>query len=283
IGKKNASIIKVTMLKLILIILGLFYLNTSTSQINVPITKINILYAKGHSSWGDPGKYGSYEYMEFMPTANGNFKFSKYLRVTQSAGLDGKTYSNDTTDIAIKKYPSISNNTINDWIFALNTTKDNYTEKYLKPLLNIPKKKTIYQVSKEIDKLWEFKRKYSKEEETGKIINNIKSFHLLDTFLTINKPNLHEVLVVSDVWNRMRIEVIRDKDTILHQCDFFRLLGHPVYKIEHRDFENLQGYINSEINVIAQSFLPPKSLLYKALDINNITKEYIKWYLYKFL
>lgn len=262
-------------ISLLLLIGQLSYGQTTDS-----ITKIIFTYSKGHNSWDDPGIYGRSEQIEFSPSGKENFKLTKYFKVDYSAGVDGKTFTKDTIQISTKKYSEINRLYFQNWLTQLNTQKENFTEAFIKPKLTQPNKKEISAVAKSLDKELFFDKDFS--EERKEVTKKIQSFYRLDSFLILTRPNIEYLMVVIDNWNRLRIEVIKQSDTTIYQCQFFVPLGQPVYRYDHKDFSNEKRVFNLEINSCAQKFLPKKSLIYKILDIDNIKERYIKWCLEKY-
>lgn len=242
------------------------------------ISKIIFKYSKGHSSWGNPGNYGKSEYIEYSPSSNGQFILTRFFRVTYSAGLDGNTFHADTIELKTKIYSAVDRKSIEVWLAQLNTHKDNYTETFVKLLLTIPTYKEVKTTARSIECDLFFDRDFKEEKQN--VLRKIQSFHLLDSFLIMTKPNVEHIMIVTDVWDFLNIEVISNSDTAIYQSQFyFDPLGQPISRNDHKDISKVKNIINLETNIYARVFLPKKSLTYKVLDISNLKGNYIKWWL----
>lgn len=264
----------------VFLLVGHFALGQSADS----VTKIIISYGKSHSSWGDPGIYGRGEEIELLKTSNGDFKISRHFTTTASAGIDGKTFSKDTTQLRTNSLKIINKGIIQYWLTQLNTNKENFTVSFIKPQLTTPTKKEILQVAKKYDKLWmltdsDFDREDKADARKG--IKEIKKFVGLDSFLIFKRPTIECDMVVIDSYNRLRITTISNTDTTEYRCQFFQPLGQPVTCYQHKDFMKGVKVFNLEVNTFTQTFLPKSSMISKVLDLDNIKEEYIKWYLDK--
>ncbi|MFC4230981.1 hypothetical protein ACFOW1_03705 [Parasediminibacterium paludis] len=243
-------------------------------------TKIIFSYSKGHSSWNNPGVYGNSEQIEFIATSDSNFSLTRYFKVAYSAGKDGKTFTKDTSELPINKYGAVNKQYFQNWLAQLNTQKENYTENFVKPRLIKPTKREIIIVAKSIDKELFFDKDF--KENRKAITEKIQNFYKLDSFLILTKPDIENLMVVTDNWHRLRIQVVNNNDTTIYQCQFWVPLGQPISRYDHKDFSNSKTISNLEANTSAQVFLPNDSETFKILDMNNIKERYIKWCLEKY-
>jgi hypothetical protein len=266
----------------VFLLVGQFALGQSADS----ISKIIISYGKSHNSWGDAGIYGRGEVIELLKTSNGDFKISLHFTTTASAGNDGKTFNKDTTQLSIKSLQVISKQKIQYWLTQLNTNKANFTVSFIKPKLTTPNKKEILQVAKKYDKLWKLTDSdFDREDKADarKRINEMKKFVGLDSFLVFKRPTIEYDMVVIDSYNGLRILTINKADTTEYRCQFFQPLGQPVTCYRHKDYMKGTKVFNLEFNTSTQALLPKNSISIKALDLDNIKEEYIKWYLDKML
>ena len=239
------------------------------------ISKIVFLYSKGHNSWGHPGVYGTSEYIDFCPSSDGNFKLTRFYKVSYSAGTDGKTFQKDTTELAITKHSKVDRKNIQTWLTELNTNKENYNAAFVKSWLTKPTKKEIISIAKSNRKSLFFDKDF--KEEKRDVIKKIQNFYQLDSFLIQSKPNPEYSMMVTDTWHNLRIEVIRNTDTTIYQSQFFfDPFGQPISCYLHKDYSKEKNIINLQANTSAQIFLPKESLTYKNLDLNNIKNKFIK-------
>jgi hypothetical protein len=252
------------------------------------INKVILSYGKSHSSWGNPGIYGRGEVIELSKAANGDFQISAYFTTTSSAGDDGKTYCNDTTEINIKAYPIVKKEKVQLWLTQLNTSKDNFTASFIKPKLSTPTKKEILRVAKKFEQLWmltgEGEDYFDREDkaEARKAIKEMKKLAGLDSFLVYKRPTIEYDMVVTDSYNGLRILTIQNSDTTEYRCQFFEPLGQPITRYAQRNYMRSSKVFNLEANTSALAFLPKSSMASKVLNLDNIKEQYIKWYLDRF-
>ena len=265
-------------LLLIFILFRQFAFGQSIDSVN----KIVIQYVKSHNSWGNPGIYGRWEVIEFSKTSNDNFKISRHVSATLSAGDDGKTFHNDTIELSTKTSKIITKEKIKYWLTQLNTNEDNFTLSYIKPQLKMLSKNEIFKVAKKYNELWilddtDFDREdkaYSK-----KAINEMKRYYGLDSFLIYKRPTIEDDKVVTDNYNGLIISTINNTDTTEYRCQFYEPLGQPIIRYNNRNYTKSSKVFNLIANVSAQTLLPKSSMISKALDLNNIKEDYIIWYL----
>jgi len=179
-----------------------------------------------------------------------------------------------------QKYSAVSKRYFQNWLTQLNTQKENYTETFVKPHLTKPRKKEIINMAKSIDKELLFDKDFRAERKA--ITKKIRHFYKLDSFLISTKPDTENLMIVTDNWHRLRIEVINNTDTTIYQCQFWSPLGQPIARYDYKNFSNPRTISNLEANTSAQAFLPKETLTFKILDINNIKEQYIKWCLNKY-
>jgi len=245
------------------------------------ISKIIIAYGISHNSWGNPGVYGRGETIELSSISDGNYKITRYIKTTASAGDDGKTFHKDTTNLSTKSFGIIAKEKIHHWLTQLNTNKNNINSSFIKPRIKVPTRNEIFLVAKKYDLLSELKGVDADRADTRKAIGQIQNFSKLDSFLISQVPcNEYEIIVV-DAYNKLKIQTINNKDTTEYQCPFYDPLGQPIFRYDKRDFRTDKKVCNLEANTSAQSFLPRHSMISKVLDIGNIKELYIKWYLEK--
>jgi hypothetical protein len=261
-------------LLLVLLIVG----KLAVGQIPDSLSKIIIEYGKSHNSWGDPGIYGSGERIELSSTISGNYEITRHLKITFSAGNDGKTFHQDTIQIATRRQ-ILPKERIEFWLEQLNTNKENFTYSYIKPKMKRPSKNEIFGVARKYDIKWIFGTSDFEKESTKLAIKNLRKFSQLDSFLKFKRKTIEFVMVVTDSYNKLVIQTIRNKDTTEYQCQFFEPLGQPIFRYDHRNFNLGKKVFNLEANSSCIAILPEESAIKKVLDINNIKEAYIKWYL----
>lgn len=267
------------MTRLVLSIVLLFG-HFAYGQTTYSFTKIIFSYSKGHNSWNNPGIFGNSEQIEFTPTNDSSIALTRFFKVAYSAGKGDKTFTKDTTELTIKKYAAINRKHFQNWLTQLNTQKENYTETFVKPWLTKTNTKEITKVAKSVNKELFFDRDF--KEERKAIIGKIQTLYKIDSFLILTKPDIENLMAVTDNWHRLRIEVVNNNDTTIYQSQFWALLGQPISRYAHKNFSNPKTIFNLEANTSARVFLPKESLTFKILDINNIKDLYIKWCLEKY-
>jgi hypothetical protein len=161
----------------------------------------------------------------------------------------------------------------------LNTTRDNFSAAFVLPYLNKPSKKEILQVAKKYNLMGLFESEYSEREDRVTAFRDLAAFYQLDSFLISEKPNPKFVMVTTDAWNSLFISFMNDHDTTLYRCNFGSLLGQPVERIKKPGNHQDNVVMNLNINNTIKKLLPKKSLVGKAVDLNSLKEEYIKWYL----
>ena len=277
---------KVTKFSLSLILfVGQFGFGQSADSIN----KIVFAYGRSHNSWGNPGIYGRGEVIELIRTATNDFRISRYYTTTASAGDDGKSYSQDTIELNINKYQTVLKEKIQFWLTQLNTSKENFTESFIKSKLSKPTKNEILTAARKYNQLWmltgEGEDYFDKEDKADarSAIRKMKSLVGLDSFLIYKRPTIEDDLVVTDSYHGLRILTIQSNgDTTEYRCQFFEPLGQPITRFAKRNYMDRAKFFNLEANTSALSFLPRNSMTGKALSLDNIKEQYIKWYLDRF-
>ena len=124
--------------------------------------------------------------------------------------------------------------------------------------LSCKNKKEILKAAKSIDNKLFFDKDFKEEKKA--VIEKIKTFYKIDSFLISIKPDINVVVVRSDSWNGLRIEVINENDTTVYQCQFWVPLGQPIYRYDHKNISISKTIINLEANTSAQVFLPKESI-----------------------
>jgi hypothetical protein len=244
------------------------------------ISKIIFNYGISHGSWGRPGICGRGEKIELTQTQTGDFQIVKYIRTASSAGKNGKDFHVDTVRIDKSVTAEVKKSDAQYWIMQLNSSKDNFSSSYIMPFLKSPSKKEIFRIAKKYDKLWMIQGKDADKEGTKKAITDIQEFVKMDSFLVFKKPSIQFDMVVMDSYNGLIIQVITTfRDTIEYRNQFFEPLGQPTVKYHRGNYLSSTKVFNLEANTSAIKMLPLGSLTAKALDINNLTEFYIKWYL----
>ncbi len=202
------------------------------------------------------------------------------MRTAYSVGNGKKGFHVDTVSFIKPDFPAIDKKDIQYWATQLNTNKENFTDTFIKPLLKSPTKKEILQVAKKYDKLWMIRGKDSDKDGTKKAINDIQQFYKIDSFLIFKKPSIEFDMVVVDIYNSLRIQVISSLgDTVEYRSQFFEPLGQPVVRYHKGNYLSSTKVFNLAANTSDIKLLPPGSLTALALDVNNLTEFYIKWYL----
>jgi hypothetical protein len=186
----------------------------------------------------------------------------------------------DSISVHLFKY-SISKKIIDSLYTQLSTTKLNFTSSYIRPFLKPASKGDIIGISKKIDKHYVFKDYYG--AELTERINAIKRFNKIDSFINLTRPDPQWSIVRTDVWEGIEINFIKNKDTTIFYADLLQPLGQPVLKKrENNHFIGTQ-IVNLEINNLLEGILPIFSIVRKRVGINNLTEDYIKWYIDKVL
>ncbi len=242
-------------------------------------SKIRFEYSKGHNSWGDTGLYSTSEIIEMVPVSKNQYKIALYLNVLSYAS-PGR-YWKDTTKLKTTNYKPVDGSKVDTILKQLNTAKQNFNIDFIRPHLKQPTKQQIIKLAKLRDLY--YKLKDEDEDDTKIVVNKLKRFDKLDSFITTHKPSPN-AMVVMDAWKYSRLRFINNKDTLTYQNQFLELLGQPFENLtKNKNHQAENGVINLEINTSLGAILPKSSLLKAAVEINNLTEEYIKWYLEKVL
>jgi hypothetical protein len=248
-------------------------------QVPDSITKIILNYSKGHNSWDEPGVYATTEQLEYTKISSEYFEQNKYINIKYSVDTLNKIYLKDTINFHSNSNSLVETNRMNNIINQLFTPKDNYTFTFIRPRLKSVNKNYIYKIVKNYDELWQLKGKDAYRADTKLFIKEIKNFNNLDSFLYVTKPDTQNYLVVIDVWNVLKIELITARDTTIFQAQFHHApLGQPICRYHSRQSDD-KLFVNLEVNTSIQEILPKKSLLFDILDMNSIKEDYIMWYL----
>lgn len=247
----------------------LLFLQNAFSQDSKPSNKLTFQYDIGHSSWGKSGVYANTEKIEFLQTENGDYKVQRHLKVQSK--VRGKVFTKDT--ITLNKSFTISQNRIKELLGYLNRNEENYTAAFIVPKLKKPSERLILKIAKRDDNKWKIKNNYSDKEDREKIFSSIQNFEGFEEFISIDKPNVNIVTVTSDAWNLLQITIVENGETFTYKSQLFENFGQPI------SLSNNSQIINLEVNLKIQEILPKNTLIYNALDLNEITEKYISWYL----
>lgn len=252
---------------------------------NLTLTsKVIFSYNIGHYNFGEKGSYAKEEIIEFISTPKQAFTLSSYKSIIKKYIEDPTTKENsfsknDTTINSIRNHKTLKIE-MNQLVKELNRFNDDYSLANILPFLKPLTKKEILSTAEkfEID-YWFIDEENRKVDDIGKdIIRKLQKFHLLDTFLINQKPDLKTDLVVMDAWNHLTISFIQPRDTIKYSLKFFSLFGQPVYKVNNSDITSETKVINLDINKVLLTVLPKSSLAYNSIDLNNLTEFYVKWF-----
>jgi hypothetical protein len=274
------------MKKIILIIL-FFFLQFTYSQNFENVNKFRFIYSIGGSSWGKNGIYSRSEIFELTKTEIGDFKISKQIRVNKKA--KGKIFSEDSTFIKTPNYKIIPKKEIENLLISLNTNKENFTEEFFKQNLTKPTKNEVFEIAKKSGQKKYFKNDYDEKADTEKKYSQIQEYKYFGEYLNIDKPNINELEVTMDAWNKLSIITFSKEETKLYNLQFFKNCGQPIsidfIKIDKKDktvefIENKSStIINLNVNLLLRKILPNNTKLWNVLDLKSIRNKYIIWYL----
>ena len=244
--------------------------------------QVILSYSKG-SSWTGRGVFNTNEIIEISRLTSESYKITKYIVVKSGNYLsDGKhIFRKDTLNRKIKPDKRILQVQIDSLLEQLNTTKDNFTLAFIKPLLKKPSKRKILAVSKKIDEHYKFED--YKPSDLMARINLIKHFDKIDSFIKINQPDPELFHATVDAWNDLKISFIKNNDTTIFTMDFLQPLGQPVLKLRADTEFITKQFVNLEVNTLITEMVPETSALKKQIEVNSLTDDYIKWYIDKVL
>lgn len=275
-------------MKSLLLILLFSLSNLIYSQNTENISKIELLYTFGGSLWGKSGIYSRSEFIELTKIENGDFKFSRQIKISEKVNSK-RVFSKDSTEINTSNFKIISKNEIENLLKSLNTNEENFTEEFLKQNFLKPTKKEIFKIAKQNNFKNYFKNNYDEKSDTEKKYSEIQDFKYFKEFLNKNKPNRDEYILTMDVWNNLSIITYSQQETKLYDFSLFYNCGQPINSslIEINKttkavntLENTRtSIINLNANLIIQKIIPEDSKLWKEIDLNNIKRKYISWFL----
>ena len=263
-------------------ILILFFVLTSWDLMAQPSPHVKIIffYYKGGNSWGVPGIYGRGENIEITAINSTTYKITKYYKFVNSTAADSLTIVKDTTYFKTKAYRQISKSSIDLLFQQLNTNANNFNLAFIRPKLKNLTKKQILATAQRIDKGYLFE---DDDDEDNAKIQRIEKFDKLDSFINLNKPKPGLEVVVTDASHGFSVEYISTTDNVKFSGSFFQLLGQPIHKTSKTKLESDNGVVNLKINRLLSKILPPSSMLKDAIEIDNLTEDYIEWYIDKVL
>lgn len=236
---------------------------------------IVLRYDKGHYPFGSSGQYSISEVMTLSKTSDTAVYLQSHFQLKKSFDSVSNKTTVDTTHFRIKK-ALIPRFVVDKVLAELNTSKDNFKEAFVRPFLKPPSKKEILNIANKYDLDWMWKD--SDREERKTMLNELRGFKYLDSFLLKKKSNPEYDMVVIDVWNVFSLTVFRGSNIVEYRSQFFELLGQPVKRYDNKDYSRSDKVINLEINNSIKDLLPANSLLRQAIDLNALKEEYIKWY-----
>jgi len=250
----------------------------SYGQLTDSISKITFRYDKGHYTFGSSGKYSISEIIEFSKLNNKAFQITNYIQLKNTYYSATDDIKIDTIKLNFSKY-LISDSNIEKLLMELNMSRNNFNASFVKLYLKEPTEKEIIAVANKYDLKWKFKNKYSDREDRTNLFKNIKEYFLLDTFLLMKKPELRYDIIRTDIWNILSITCLEGVNTIEYRSEFFDLFGQPVKRYDNKKYSTGKKYINLLINTSIKELVPPNSLISKAVDLNQLKEEYIKWFI----
>lgn len=273
-----------------ILLIFVFFINFTYSQNTENIDKIEFLYTFGGSLWGKSGIYSRSEFIELTKSKNGEFKISRQIKVSEKVNRK-RVFSKDSTEVNISNYNLISNKEIENLLKSLNTNEDNFTEEFLKQNFLKPTKKEIFDIAKKNNFKDYFKNNYDENSDTEKKYLEIQNFKYLEEFLNQNKPNRNEYILTMDAWDNLSVITYSEQKTKLYEFSFFYNCGQPIIssfiEINKKTksvntIENTRtSIINLNANLILQKIIPKNLRLWKEIDLNNIKRKYITWFLDK--
>jgi hypothetical protein len=248
------------------------------------IQKVIFHYKRGGYNFGQAGIFGKQEILGFTTNSNANTFTRKIFLITERVIHNPLTNKNDstvydTTFYNAKKIFKVKQ--LYNLIEQLNIDKDNFSNKDLQPLLKPIKTKEIMSIAKRDEKdYWFTDKEGGKIDEFGReIINKLKNYDMLDSFLVVNKPDKDLMLVGIDGWNYLNISFVAKNDTTQYRFDFQGLLGQPYIKRKSGDLSSQTTILNSDVNEILLKFCPKNLSISKQLSLDLIKEKYIAWYI----
>ena len=262
----------------IFLLLSVFNCSFLTAQTDT-ITKITFSYSVGGSSWSRPGIYSKGEFLELVPDKDGNFIYSIYFKTFESAGDDGKTFTQDTLMMPLFNHKAASKKNVYGWVKELLVDRDNFTAGYLLSHLKKPSKKEIKKAAIESGSDDFVLSNYNERSDIRALVSEIKRFKNLDVFVKDTGVHCSHPFFVEDVWNMLIVTIYSNNNVTVFQSQFLDGIGQPIMRCSNNNGEyKTDSIINLEVNRVAQKFLPKSTMIYKVLEINNITNAYMRWY-----
>jgi len=242
------------------------------------ISKITFRYNKGHYHFGLSGCYSIGEKIEYSKLNNAGFQLTSHIQIKRYYVPTLDSIILDTIKLNLSTIP-IPTEKVEKLFEELNISRDNFNAAYVKPFLKHPTKRHIITTAKRYHLKWMFKSDYSDKEDRKRLFKNIKDFSLLDTFLLMKKPNPEFNEILMDAWNDLSIFCLSAADTIQYRSQYFEIFGQPVTKYVNKKYSEGKKTVNLEINNSIREFVPPNSLISRVVDLNQLKKEYIAWFI----
>jgi hypothetical protein len=215
------------------------------------------------------------EIIKMAKADNTNFHLQSYFQLKKSFDSINNKIIIDTTHVSVTN-KVIATNEIDRLLYELNKSNDNFNEAFVRPHLKSPIKKEILHVAKKYDLEWKWDDADREDRKTA--LQGLKEFKHLDSFLKKRKPSIEYDIVVIDVWNGFSLTVFQGNNVVEYRGQFFELFGQPVTRFDNKDYGKSKKVINLKINNVLKRLLPASSLLGKAIDLNAVKEDYIKWY-----
>jgi|SRR6185503_2685962 len=229
--------------------------------------KVIITYSKGYNPLGQHGVYAKSERLVLTTEGMKHYKAEHFEKIKHIGG-NGAEASRDTTIVRLNYI--IMPGRVDSLFANLITTKNNFNAVFVLPLLKPPAKARIRAV---------IKHSYNEEklDKAFKYVKEISGFDQLNSFLNTIKPRPDGGILAVDSWNFLRVAFIKRSDTTSFYFDFANRVGQPFVREGKKPGESM-GFVNLEANVLIKEMLPASSMAAKAIDIDNLTDDYIEWY-----
>ncbi len=260
------------MRKNLIYILFLILCQNLSSQNTGEFDKIIFVYDYGNFPTNNIGVFETKEIIELNLTENGNYKTQKHTK-SQKA-YDGKNDNHSIEELSTEQIKLIDFEIVENLLNELNTNRLNFASVLLKEKLLKPQRDLIIQMTKSssiLKKMLNESYNFTKQNE-----DELLRFMYFDEFLEKETPKDKTLYLMTDSWKNLTITAINKSDTIKYKFITHYDIGQPIDIIQSNKTNRI---VNLSVNKIILNILPEESYFRKAFDFNNITQNYVKWYL----
>jgi len=292
----------VTVIKFILLALGLLILKTSSGQQLVfrgfPVDSISISSSSGYYHFDKKGTTTGTEdlYLIAFDRKSQNYSVVDYKRISILNTCEPDTATRKVKHLTKDRGRLLSNTLLDSLLTAFNLRFNKPTFSRIgydkQQFLSLTDEKHVRNVAKAYKQDWNFRMKYSTKEENALIFEGCQNIDTFDLFLT-TRFDTSGYIMVTDVWDEMHVRIKAGEKWFPFEGKNPNPFKQPWYDHSHTDSIPVSGIIDSvryyyklpspivnlNINKALSNILPHEFHRKNSITFSALTDQYIKWYL----